>query len=56
MVLWTAVAPKTVYRIIRPPDLVHVSFQNDKFKQIVDFEITNFDKITDAVDEEVRNC
>jgi hypothetical protein len=56
VVLWTAVAPKTVYRIIRPPDLVHVSFQNDKFKQIVDFEITNFDKITDAVDEEVRNC
>lgn len=50
------VTSKTVYRIIRPPDLVHVNFQNERFKQMVDVEMTNFNKITDAVDSEIRDC
>lgn len=56
LLLIFSIQAKLVYRIIRPRDYLHISFQDEEFKTLVEREINKFDVMLEKFQTELEDC
>lgn len=54
--LFGCLTARFVHRVIRPQDKVVVGYQGERYKQMVDHEVEEFDKLTAKLEQDVQEC